>query len=93
MLGAVVVKPDAVEDALALSRAHVARSRTEPGCVTHDVHVDAEHPQRLVFVERWADHPALMTHFAVSASNEFIEAITALAVEPPSIEIYEATKL
>ena len=31
----------------------------EPGCLLHSVHHDVEDPNRLVFVEHWADHDAL----------------------------------
>ena len=63
-----------------LSLEHVHRSRTEPGCISHAVHVDCENPLRLVFFEQWADRAALLTHFAVPASREFVKALQSLAV-------------
>jgi hypothetical protein len=50
-------------------------------------------PDRLVFVERWADAAALQAHFRVPASRRFVEALTALAVAPPSMQLYGATPL
>jgi len=44
----------------------VHRSRSEPGCISHAVHVDCENPLRLVFFEQWADRAALLAHFAVT---------------------------
>jgi quinol monooxygenase YgiN len=93
VIGSVVVRAGHVEEALALSRQHVTRSRTEPGCISHDVHRDADNSDRLVFVERWSDHPALLQHFAVPESSEFVQAVTALAEQRPSIEIFDATEL
>jgi quinol monooxygenase YgiN len=90
VLGAVVARPDAIEEALRHSLEHVRRSRAEPGCLSHAVHRDAENPLRLVFVERWESREALVTHFAVPASNEFVRAVRRLSSEPPTIEIYDA---
>ena len=90
VLGNVVVRDGQVEAALSLSLAHVNRSRTEPGCIAHAVHRDAENPQRLVFVEKWSDLAALQAHFEVPESIEFVGAVAALATEPPGITIYEA---
>ena len=39
----------------ALCLEHTRRSRGEPGCEHHSVHIDAENRMRLVFFERWAD--------------------------------------
>ena len=87
VLGDVRLRADAADEALRLSRAHVERSRTEPGCISHDVLTDPDRPDRLVFVERWADRAALDTHFAVPASIEFAQAIGELAAERPVMQI------
>lgn len=87
--GAVVVRPDALEEAVALALEHVRRSRTEPGCLLHSVHRDVEDPNRLVFLEQWADRDALDAHFAVPESHTFVTALGALAASPPAMEIHE----
>ena len=92
VLASVRLKPGQVDDALALSRQHVARSRAEPGCLSHDVHRDSEDAQRIVFVERWADRAALAAHFQVPASRHFVKALTALASAPPQLTLYEASE-
>ena len=91
--GAMVAKPERIDEALMLSLEHVRRSRKEPGCISHAVHRDAENPLRLVFVEEWADMAALGAHFAVPASRAFGKAMGAMASEPPTIRIYEATRV
>lgn len=88
VIGDLTVRADAMDDALALSREHVARSRTEPGCISHDVHVHVDDANRLVFVERWVDRAALDTHFAVPESQSFARAVAALATERPAVRIY-----
>jgi quinol monooxygenase YgiN len=91
VLGSVTVRADGLEQALALSREHVARSRTEPGCVAHAVHQDVDAPLRLVFVEQWTDRAALQQHFLVPASRAFVKALGALAIGAPAMAIYDAT--
>lgn len=89
--GSVRATPDHLEEVLALSLAHVRRSRGEAGCLAHAVHRDAEDPARLVFLEEWADREALLAHFAVPASRAFVKAVGALAAEPPTLRIYDAS--
>jgi len=78
---------------LKLSLEHVRRSRTEPGCISHSVQIDCENPLRLVFFEQWADRAALLNHFAVPASRDFVKSLQTLAAAATSIELYEATRL
>lgn len=91
VIGRILVREGSLSQALQLSLEHVARSRAEPGCVSHSVHQDAENSMRLVFVEEWADQAALQQHFKVAESRVFAEALSALASEPPSMVIYNAT--
>jgi quinol monooxygenase YgiN len=91
--GSVQARPDSIDDVLALSLAHVRRSRQEPGCLAHAVHRDCEDALRLVFVEHWADADALRAHFRVPASSAFVQEVSALAASPPEISIYEARTL
>ena len=71
--GSVTARQDSFDEVRKLSLEHVHRSRTEPGCISHAVHVDCENPLRLVFIEQWADRAALLAHFAVPASREFVK--------------------
>jgi len=81
------------EEVRKLSLEHVRRSRAEPGCISHAVHVDCENPLRLVFFEQWADRAALLAHFAVPASREFVRSLRSLAAAATTIELYDATQL
>lgn len=91
--GSVTARADSFDLVRELSLEHVRRSRTEPGCISHAVHVDCENPLRLVFFEQWADRAALLTHFAVPASRDFVRALQSLASAATTIELYEATSL
>jgi quinol monooxygenase YgiN len=88
--GSVTTRQDSFDEVRKLSLEHVHRSRTEPGCLSHAVHVDCANPLRLVFIEQWADRAALVAHFAVPASRNFVRALQPLAGSAPSIEIYDA---
>ncbi|QWG21489.1 antibiotic biosynthesis monooxygenase [Bradyrhizobium sediminis] len=91
--GSVTARPDSLDEVRKLSLEHVRRSRLEPGCISHAVHVDCENPLRLVFFERWADRAALLAHFAVPASRDFVRALQPLAAAATTIELYDATRL
>ena len=89
--GSIEAMPDKIEEAIQLSLEHVHRSRKEPGCISHCVHIDVENRERLVFFEEWADMAALQAHFAVPESGDFVERVGGLAVGPPDMKIFEST--
>ena len=91
--GSVTAREDSFSEARKLSLEHVHRSRQEPGCIAHAVHVDCENPLKLVFFEQWADRAALLAHFAVPASRDFVRALQPLAAAATTIELYDATRL
>src|SRR6202042_3709438 len=91
--GSVTAREDSFGEVRRLSLEHVHRSRGEPGCISHAVHVDCENPLRLVFFEQWADRAALAVHFAVPASGEFVRALRSLATGAATLELYDASKL
>jgi quinol monooxygenase YgiN len=91
--GSVTARADSFDEVRKLSLEHVHRSRAEPGCISHAVHVDCENPLRLVFFEQWADRAALLAHFAVPSSRDFVKALQSLAAAATTIELYDATRL
>ena len=91
--GSLTARQDTFEELRAEALAHVRRSRTEPGCLSHAVHVDCENPLRFVFVEEWESREALMAHFAVPESRSFVKSARALAVESSSIAVFNADRI
>lgn len=91
--GSVTAREESVNEVRQLSLEHVHRSRNEPGCISHAVHIDCENPLRLVFVEQWADRAALLDHFAVPASRDFVRALQPLAATATTLEIFDAARL
>ena len=88
--GAIVARPDTIDELRAISLEHVHRSRMEPGCLSHAVHVDAEDPLRLFFYETWAHRAAVATHFAVPESRAFVRAAGKLAASQVGMQLFEA---
>jgi len=88
--GSILAPPDTFDDVLRLSLEHVERSRLEPGCISHAVHVDCQNPMRLFFFEQWADEAALSAHFAVPATRTFVKALKDRIVETSGTQIYRA---
>ncbi len=91
--GGVTAREDSFDEVRRLSLEHVHRSREEPGCISHAVHVDCEDPMRLVFIEQWTDREALLAHFAVPASRNFVRTLQPLAAAATSIQLYDASAL
>jgi quinol monooxygenase YgiN len=86
--GAMTALPENFEALRQAALDHVHRSRTEPGCLSHSVSIDAENPLRLVFFEEWEDRAALDLHFAQPGSRLFMTAVRELADEQTKLKIY-----
>ena len=93
VLGSVIVKDGCIAEALKISQQHVDRSRNEPGCIAHGVHLDSENSQRLVFVEKWSDQATLSQHFKEPTSIEFVKKLKEIVTNTPEMSIYDATQL
>jgi quinol monooxygenase YgiN len=91
--GSLVARQDTFEELRARALEHVRRSRGEPGCRSHAVHVDCENPLRLVFVEEWESREALLAHFAVPDSRGFVKSARSLAAEASPIAIFDAARI
>ncbi len=90
--GSVTARQETFDRLLASSLEHVRRSRAEPGCISHGVHVDCENPLRLVFLERWSDRAALAAHFKVPESGAFVRSLRELATASEGPTVYDATE-
>lgn len=91
--GSILTRADTFEALREAGIEHSRRSRAEPGCISHNIHVDCENPLRLVFVERWQDRAAVAAHFKVKASIDFVMSARKLAASAPEIEILDTTPL
>jgi len=90
--GSITAKEGQFEPLRDACLAHVHRSRTEDGCISHAVHIDAENPLRLVFFEEWRDLPALQEHFVTPGIAELMGAVREHAASSEKITTYSAQK-
>lgn len=88
--GALIARPEGLSALLEASLEHVRRSRTEPGCLSHAVSIDAEDSLRLTFLERWADLPSLALHLQQAGSMSFLAAVRSFAATSEGMEVYIA---
>ena len=88
--GSVMAREDSLDEVRRLSLQHVHRAWMY---LPPAVHADCENPLRLVFIEQWTDHAALLAHFAMPASRDFVRALQSLAAAATTIEIYDAARL
>ena len=91
--GSILARVETFDEVLRSCLEHVERSRKEPGCISHDVHVDCQNPMRLLFFEQWADEAALRTHFAVEGSKAFVKSLKGRIVETSGTKIYRAESI
>ncbi|MDP6977385.1 MAG: putative quinol monooxygenase [Myxococcota bacterium] len=88
----VTITPEHFDDAVDFSRRHVAASRLEAGCLTHQYFEDPEQPRTLVFLEAWKDQAAIDFHFAQSYSQKFATAIKSWSEGPAGLEIHTVSE-
>ena len=93
VLATVKVLSGSMRQALELSTEHVARSRQEPGCLSHAVLQDTGQPDHLFFVEEWESEEALKNHIAVPATAEFVNELITMAVGRPSFRLFSASEM
>ena len=91
--GSVTARPDNFEALRQACLDHVARSRTEEGCISHAVHEDCENPLRLFFYEQWADLAALQAHFRQPGSANFIAAVRDLAAASEAPHLFQGAPI
>lgn len=89
--GTVVVAPESREAMIALGRDQVIRSRAEEGNVSYSFYEDALQPNTFIFVETWRDQDAVNVHFAEPYSRAFVREARAIALNAPTIELYDIT--
>jgi quinol monooxygenase YgiN len=91
--GSVTLRPEHLAAGIAQCVAHSVRSRAEPGCFAHNCHIDCENPNRVAFVEHWADMTAVLSHFAVPESRAFVATLRNMADALPEMVVWAAEKV
>lgn len=85
IIGTVTAKPETRDELLALLATQVAPTRSEPGCINYDFHVDAADPCIFVFYENWTSRAALDAHLAMPHLQPLFSQLDRLLAVPVDI--------
>jgi quinol monooxygenase YgiN len=91
--GDLLIKDGSMQLAMQACQKHIAHSRTEPGCISHNVYRDPENGSRLFFYEQWEDQASIDAHFVLPSSQAFVEQVRALVLAPPNLHIFNAEQI
>ncbi|HWI22483.1 MAG TPA: putative quinol monooxygenase [Baekduia sp.] len=69
------------EAVLAMAQLAMSPTRAEPGCISYDVLVDVEDPNRILWVEQWRDARAFETHQRAPHIQQFLDEATPLIAD------------
>ena len=89
IIGTVVAKPETRDELHAILTAQVAPTRTEPGCMNYDFHVDAKDPCVFMFYENWRSKADLDAHLKMPHLKPLFSRLDALLARPVEIRFYE----
>lgn len=81
------VKEEHRADALELALEHVATSRQEDGCISHEVYLHPEDPDVLFFYEQWRDQEAIDMHFRQEGSQKLVTRMKQWAAAPMALTL------
>jgi (4S)-4-hydroxy-5-phosphonooxypentane-2,3-dione isomerase len=82
------VKPERIDDFIAVTIENAAASLKEPGCVRFDVIQEAEDPARFALVEIYRDQATHAAHRETPHYNAWAERALDMLAEPRSRTIY-----
>ncbi|MCH2101347.1 MAG: antibiotic biosynthesis monooxygenase [Planctomycetes bacterium] len=75
------IRPEHREDFLRASRAIIAGTRDEGGCIFYALHEDVHDPCNFLFYEEWQDRAAIDAHFAEDHFADFSAVIEPWVVD------------
>ena len=67
----------------------LAPTRTEPGCLSYDLHQCPSDPARLLMYETWQDQAAIEAHMVSAHVQKLIPRVDELCAESPQIVVWE----
>jgi quinol monooxygenase YgiN len=63
----------------------IAATRKEKGCVSYDLHQDAEEPTKFTFVERWKGPEALLEHLEAEHTKALLSVVQKVSAGAPKL--------
>lgn len=89
VLGELTVKPEFLEEVIAISRENINASLQEPGCETFIMTSKKAEPNILVFFEIWSSQEALQMHIEQTYTKKFFAEIPERLVKEPVLQFLE----
>ncbi len=90
VVGAFTALPGKEQDAREALAALVEPTHAESGCILYALHVGAEDPARLTFVERWASKADLDAHLASAHIAAALARLDELMTDHRDITVFDA---
>ena len=90
VVGSFTAKRGKEREALEASRAVVAPTHSETGCILYALHQGADDPRRLAFVERWGSREELDAHLTSPHVRDFLVRVDELFSDGGVIVVYDA---
>ena len=84
----IVVKPEAIEQFLALAKTMVEKSNSEQGCLIYKLYQEVGNPQSFIFYEVYENQDAVNIHNSSPYFKSFIEQVSELALDKPQVDIF-----
>ena len=86
----ITTDPARTEQFIEIFRENIINVHEEPGCLHYTLHRNAEEPEKLVVVERWASAEALAEHAAAPHMNAMREKAAGMSL---GTEVLRFTKI
>ena len=84
----IMVKPEAIEQFVALAKTMVEKSNSEQGCLTYKLYQEVENTQSFIFYEIYENQDAVNLHNSTTYFKYFIEQISELALEKTLVDVF-----
>lgn len=84
----IMIKPEAIEQFLALAKTMVEKSNSEQGCLTYKLYQEVGNSQSFIFYEVYENQDAVNIHNSSPYFKTFIEQMSELASDKPQVDVF-----
>jgi quinol monooxygenase YgiN len=84
----ILVKPEIIEQFLALTKTMVEKSNSERGCSIYKLYQEVGNPQSFIFYEVYENQDAVNIHNSTPYFKHFIEQVSGLVSEKPQVDVF-----
>ena len=84
----IMVRPEAIENFLALAKKMVENSNSEQGCLIYKLYQEVGNPQSFIFYEVYENQDAVNIHNSSLYFKTFIEQISDMASDKPQVDVF-----